>query len=58
MTYQQKNKIAVLEKWLQDNPDHADRSKIETDLRNLNEQESTPIERDTFDLIEQNIYDV
>lgn len=57
MNYQQKNKIAVLEQWLRDNPNHADRSKIESDLRKLKE-ESTPrtVERDTFDLREHNFH--
>lgn len=36
MTTQQiKNKIAELEQWLQDNPNHTNRTLIETDLRNL-----------------------
>lgn len=36
MTSQQiKNKIADLEQWLKDNPNHANRTLIETDLRNL-----------------------
>lgn len=33
----QKTKIAELEKWLQNNPDHPNRTTIETDLRKLKE---------------------
>lgn len=60
MTSQQrKNKIAVLEQWLQDNPNHANRTTIETDLRKLKEERhSRTIERDTFDLREHNFYSV
>lgn len=36
MTPQQiKNKIAELEQWLRDNPNHTNRTLIESDLRNL-----------------------
>ena len=60
MTLQhRKNKIAELEQWLRDNPDHGTRTTIETDLRKLKEaQTDRPIERDTFDLREHNFYDV
>jgi len=53
------NKIAELEQWLRDNPNHENRTIIESDLRKLREQ-STPrtIERDTFDLREYNFYNV
>jgi hypothetical protein len=38
MTSQQrKNKIIELEQWLRDNPNHASRTTIETDLRKLKE---------------------
>ena len=54
-----KNKIAELERWLRDNPNHENRTTIETDLRKLKEaQNERPIERDTFDIRELNIYDV
>jgi len=33
----QKDKISELEQWLQDNPDHPNRTTIETDLRKLKE---------------------
>ena len=53
------NKIAELEQWLRDNPNHENRTTIETDLRKLKEaQNERPIERDTFDIRELNIYDV
>jgi hypothetical protein len=40
MTPQQiKNKIKDLEQWLRDNPNHANRTTIETDLRKLNDQQ-------------------
>jgi hypothetical protein len=36
MTKQQlKNKKAELEQWLMDNPNHADRCKIQSDLNNI-----------------------
>lgn len=60
MTPQQRtNKIAELEQWLRDNPNHENRTIIETDLRKLKE-ESIPrtYERDTFDLREHNFYNV
>lgn len=58
MTPQQRtNKIAQLKEWLRDNPNHPDRTTVETDLRKLKE-ESRPIERDTFDLREHNFYNV
>lgn len=58
MTPQQRlNKIAQLEQWLQDNPNHADRVRIEADLRKLRDEwESQPIERDTLDLREHQFY--
>lgn len=59
MTPQQRlNKIAELEQWLRDNPNHENRTIIETDLRKLKEdqQESRTIERDTFDLREHQFY--
>ena len=66
------NKIAELEQWLRDNPNHENRVIIESDLRKLltistpvlpgGEGGATnsvrPFERDTFDLRELNIYDV
>lgn len=58
MTPQQRlNKIAELEQWLRDNPNHANRTTIETDLRKLKE-ESIPrtYERDTFDLRNHNFH--
>lgn len=60
MTPQQRqNKIADLEQWLKDNPNHPDRTTVETDLRKLQEV-NTPraYERDTFDLREHNFYSV
>ena len=56
---QQANKIAELEQWLRDNPNHENRTIIEKDLRKLREQ-ATPRthERDTFDLREHNFYNV
>lgn len=58
MTPQQRhNKIAQLEQWLQDNPNHENRTTIETDLRKLRDEwGSQPIERDTLDLREHNFY--
>jgi hypothetical protein len=52
---QLQNKIAELELWLRDNPNHQNRTLIETDLRKLKEQ-SIPrtYERDTFDFREHN----
>lgn len=39
MTAQQiTNKIATLEQWLRDNPNHANRSLIEKDLRELKQK--------------------
>lgn len=35
-----KNKINELEQWLQDNPDHPNRTIIETDLRNLRKEQN------------------
>ncbi|AOW09488.1 hypothetical protein [Flavobacterium gilvum] len=60
MTPQQRtNKIAQLEQWLQDNPNHADRSKIQSDLRELKKESiPRPYERDTFDMREPNFYNV
>lgn len=60
MTPQQRaNKIAELEDWLRDNPNHPDRTIVEADLRKLkDEQFSIPIERDTFDLREHNFHSV
>lgn len=56
---QQKNKIAELEQWLRDNPNHENRTMIETDLRKLTEsQAGRTYERDTFDLREHNFYSV
>lgn len=53
------NKIAELKQWLCDNPNHENRTNIETDLRKLTEQEdSWPVERDTLDLRELNFYNV
>lgn len=59
MTYQQKNKISVLEQWLQDNPNHESRTIIESDLRKLRE-EATPrtYERATYDLRNHNFHGV
>lgn len=56
MTPQQcKNKIAELEQWLRDNPNHTNRTLIETDLRKLKEQpQGRTYERDTFDLRNHN----
>jgi hypothetical protein len=58
MTPQQRqNKIAELEQWLRDNPNHENRTVIETDLRKLTEKQNRrPLERDTFDLREHNFY--
>ena len=52
-----KNKIAELEQWLRDNPNHANRTIIETDLRKLKEQQlGRTYERDTFDLRNHNFH--
>jgi hypothetical protein len=54
---QQKNKISELEQWLRDNPNHASRTTIETDLRRLKEaQQGRTYERDTFDLRNHNFH--
>jgi hypothetical protein len=46
-----KNKISELEQWLMDNPNHANRTMIETDLRRLKEEQlGRTYKRDTFDL--------
>lgn len=60
MTPQQKNnKIAQLKEWLRDNPNHPDRTTVETDLRKLQEANAPrTYERDTFDLREHNFYNV
>lgn len=56
---QRKNKIVELEQWLRDNPNHTNRTTIETDLRKLKEpQQGRTYERDTFDLRNCNIYNV
>lgn len=56
---QRANKIAELEQWLRDNPNHDNRTVIETDLRKLKEEQFTrPIERDTFDLRNHNFHEV
>lgn len=40
MTPQQiKNKIAELELWLRDNPNHNDRNTVQSDLRRLNSEQ-------------------
>jgi hypothetical protein len=53
----QTNKIAELEQWLQDNPNHPNRTTIETDLRKLKEEQvGRNYERDTFDLREHNFH--
>lgn len=49
-----KNKIAELEQWLRDNPNHEMRTTIESDLRNLKESDTRTYERDTFDLRNHN----
>ncbi len=50
-----KNKIAELEQWLRDNPNHANRTTIETDLRKLKETcDGRTYERDTFDFRNHN----
>ena len=51
-----KNKIAELEQWLRDNPNHEMRTTIESDLRNLKEsdKQTRTYERDTFDLRNHN----
>jgi len=57
MTPQQtKNKIAELEQWLIDNPNHENRTIIETDLRKVKESIPRTYERDTFDLREHNFH--
>lgn len=60
MTPQQtRNKIQELEQWLRDNPNHDNRTIIESDLRKLKEsQQNRTFERDTFDLQNYNIYNV
>jgi len=54
---QRKNKIAELEQWLRDNPDHQMRTTIESDLRQLKDcdKQSRTYERDTFDLSNHNL---
>ncbi len=42
MTNQTPNKIAELEQWLRDNPDHPNRTTIEADLRKLRQE--TPVD--------------
>jgi hypothetical protein len=55
MTPQQhKNRTAELEQWLKDNPNHPNRTIIETDLRKLTEERT--YERDTFDIREHNFH--
>ena len=57
MTAQQrKNKIAELEQWPRDNPNHEMRTTIESDLRNLKESDTSTrtFEQDTFDLRNHN----
>jgi hypothetical protein len=51
-----KNKIAELEQWLRDNPNHEMRTTIESDLRKLKESgaPTRTYERDTFDLRNHN----
>jgi outer membrane PBP1 activator LpoA protein len=57
MTPQHQNKIAELEQWLRDNPNHPNRTTIETDLRKLKEtDQGRTYERDTFDLSEHNFH--
>lgn len=53
---QRKNKIAELEQWLRDNPNHEMRTTIESDLRNLkdSDKQTRTYERDTFDLRNHN----
>lgn len=53
-------KITQLEDWLKTHPaDHPMRPVVEADLRKAKEsQYERPIERDTFDLREHNIYNV
>lgn len=60
MTPQQRsNKIQELEQWLRDNPNHENRTIIESDLRKLKEsQPARTYERDTFDIQNYNIYNV
>ncbi|MDN3671664.1 hypothetical protein QWY99_01110 [Flavobacterium branchiarum] len=54
---QRKVKIAELEQCLKDNPNHANRTTIETDLRKLKEeQQSRTYERDTFDVRNHNFH--
>lgn len=58
MTAQQiANKISELEQWLQDNPNHVNRTIIESDLRKL-KQQAIPrtFERDTFDFREHKFH--
>lgn len=60
MTPQQRaNKIADLEQWLKDNPNHPDRTTVEADLRKHKEAHiPRTYERDTFDLGEHNFHNV
>lgn len=61
MKPEQSIKITQLEDWLKKFPaDHPMRPIVESDLRKAKEdqQESVPIERDTFDLREHNFYNV
>ena len=58
------NKIAELQQWLRDNPEHVNRVIIESDLRKLLTPDPSPkesgdrtFERDTFDLREYNFHD-
>lgn len=53
-------KITQLEDWLKKFPaDHSMRPVVEADLRKVKEaQTDRPIERDTFDIRELNLYDV
>jgi hypothetical protein len=56
---QQANKIAELEQWLRDNPNHDNRTIIEKDLRKLREEATSRThEQDTFDLRDHNFYNV
>ena len=53
------DKIADLELWLIENPNNDNRTIIETDLRKLKEQQQPrTFERDTYDIGNQNIYNV
>lgn len=56
---QQANKIAELEQWLRDNPNHDNRTIIEKDLRKLREEASSrTYEQDTFDFRDHKFYNV